>query len=950
MATSTTYLLLIKPEATDTTKIREDMNANSDLIDAQFASTYLAPQAKNSVTITGGSITGITDLVVADGGTGVSTLTDGGVLLGSGTGAITAMAVLTDGQMIVGNGTTDPVAESGATLRTSIGVAIGTNVQAYDGTLAALAGLTITTSSLIYGTGTDAFNILACNSTATNKFLRSVSSGAPSWQTLASGDIPDISATYSPVAGSGSIVTIGTVTSGTLSTGAVLADVTMTLGSDANNDIYYRSSNKLTRLAIGASGTYLKSNGATSAPTFSVPAGAGDVAKVGTPADSQIGVWTGDGTIEGHSSLTYDRSNLQLTGDIGSTGTPITKGWFTDLYVANDIAGSITGNAETVTFADNNATNENNEILFAGNAAASGDAVVEADSDFHYNPSTGTLTAPFLKVYRVSESTALNAGWLQITSSVVTGDLTGLRTVMSTDAISGGGAASGVNVRGVYGQATAEASAHAGLLQGGLFTASAAAGTVYNVHVLCGHYSSGGATTIGGDLYVGYLRAQTRQSGRNVTGNDCLLALENEAISGTGQVMNSAIRIFDTNMGVDGFTYGIDMSSADITTADIILQNGETISNTTDGVVAISGTLALSTNNITMTGSLAATGARVTKGWFTNLECTNVITINGSALSSSNLSDVTSIAMLDETETVTVGWTFTANPGINKTSDTASAKAYVAFRKRRVTNDDVASGDYLGASLFYGYHGSAYALGASIRAIVDGTPGDVTDMPTKLEFLTSADGSATPTLRLTINAAGLATFAGAVDMSSLTLDTALAIAEGGTGVTTGAMTGITSVLNAGLYVGRDADNTINFATDNVIIFQTNGAEAARFGSTGELDMGNNTVGFTQQTVTYNGTTTTVDWKLGNKAIMTFGAGNITTFAFTNPTNPCNLLLKIVQDGSGSRTVTNWDTDIKYPDGTDPTLSTGANAVDIISFYWDGTNYHGVITKAFSVPA
>lgn len=63
------------------------------------------------------------DLAVTAGGTGVGTLTDGGVLLGSGTGDVTAMSVLSDGEIIVGDGTTDPVAESGATARTSLGAA-----------------------------------------------------------------------------------------------------------------------------------------------------------------------------------------------------------------------------------------------------------------------------------------------------------------------------------------------------------------------------------------------------------------------------------------------------------------------------------------------------------------------------------------------------------------------------------------------------------------------------------------------------------------------------------------------------------------------------------------------------------------------------------------------------------------------------------------------------------
>jgi hypothetical protein len=70
----------------------------------------------------------VASITVAQGGTGVGTLTDGGVLLGAGSGNITAMAVLADGEMIVGDGTTAPVAESGGTLRTSIGLGSGDTV------------------------------------------------------------------------------------------------------------------------------------------------------------------------------------------------------------------------------------------------------------------------------------------------------------------------------------------------------------------------------------------------------------------------------------------------------------------------------------------------------------------------------------------------------------------------------------------------------------------------------------------------------------------------------------------------------------------------------------------------------------------------------------------------------------------------------------------------------
>lgn len=50
--------------------------------------------------------------------------------------------------------------------------------------------------------------------------------------------------------------------------------------------------------------------------------------------------------------------------------------------------------------------------------------------------------------------------------------------------------------------------------------------------------------------------------------------------------------------------------------------------------ISFAGTVAMGANNLTMTGSLAATGARVTKGWFTDVESTNMPTVGGTSLSS----------------------------------------------------------------------------------------------------------------------------------------------------------------------------------------------------------------------------------------------------------------------------------------------------------------------------
>ena len=91
-----------------------------------------------------------------------------------------------------------------------------------------------------------------------------------------------------------------------------------------------------------------------------------------------------------------------------------------------------------------------------------------------------------------------------------------------------------------------------------------------------------------------------------------------------------------------------------------------------------------------------------------------------------------------------------------------------------------------------------------------------------------------------------------------------------------------------------------------------------------------------QTLT-DGVTVSWDASLGQVATLTL-AGNRT---IANPTNMkvATYILYLVQDATGSRTIT-WGSAYKWPGGVAPVLSTGANKRDIISFISDGTNMYG----------
>jgi len=107
-----------------------------------FGTTGLTPAAATS-----GVITVAGTLVVANGGTGATTLTDHGILLGSGTAAVTATAEPSNGQLLIGSTGNDPVL---ATVTSGSGIVITGGAGSLD---VAVADTAVTPGS--YGSATE---------------------------------------------------------------------------------------------------------------------------------------------------------------------------------------------------------------------------------------------------------------------------------------------------------------------------------------------------------------------------------------------------------------------------------------------------------------------------------------------------------------------------------------------------------------------------------------------------------------------------------------------------------------------------------------------------------------------------------------------------------------------------------------------------------------------------
>jgi hypothetical protein len=154
-----------------------------------------------------------------------------------------------------------------------------------------------------------------------------------------------------------------------------------------------------------------------------------------------------------------------------------------------------------------------------------------------------------------------------------------------------------------------------------------------------------------------------------------------------------------------------------------------------------------------------------------------------------------------------------------------------------------------------------------------------------------------------------------------------------TGVTGSTVTGLTRGLSGSTAQDHAAGAIVEFVPDVTWADAINDVFTEQHDATGN----HKTLDWATAT---DGATVTFDLTTYKKQRVTLGGNR--TLALSNVSAGDTFILSLIQDGTGSRTVT-WFSTIKWADGVTPTLTTTINKADVFGFIQTSTNnYYGFI--------